>query len=325
MVTRIIDANFNRVREALRVVEDIIRFYDNANRKFAYEIRDFRHSFTLSYIKYFGRYAISFRNTKTDIGKTNPSSPAKNIKDILLRNFFRVEEGLRCIEEFSRISNPLSTKHWQKLRFSIYEIEQKVVSEIPEKNIPNRFNGIYFSGISTRNLESTLKEFTDEKLSILIFEPCGSDSEMVRNLKKIKTLFEKKLILIVNRFDIALAADIDGIHLEPGSLKTDIVRRFMPGKIIGMTLSKEQKLKKSDEKRINYVACDWLSEKNKLLTDCKKNIKLYIAAILYSRQKIDKTIKNAVDGVIIKCCKTDETEILGIKKMLGELNNGKKT
>ncbi len=269
MIMRIIDANFNRVREALRVIEDILRFYD-ANRHLASIIREFRHSFTMSYISYFGRYAGIFRDVRADTGKTNPPSPAENIREILVRNFFRIEEGLRCIEECSRISNPKSTKCWQKLRFSIYEIEQKVMAEIPDRTIPHPFTGVYLSGISPEYVRVLLNELTDEELSMIIIEPCGQDNEFVRNLEKLKSYFEKKLILTAKRFDMALAADIDGVHLEYGSLKCNIVRKFMPGKIIGMTLTEEQKLKKSDESSINYIASDWASKKYKPLTESKK-------------------------------------------------------
>ncbi|MCM8816375.1 MAG: thiamine phosphate synthase [Candidatus Omnitrophica bacterium] len=323
-VPRIIDANFNRIREALRVIEDIIRFCDCKGIDFVDKIRKLRHSFTYSYIRYFGTYPNTFRDVTTDPGKTNPPTPAENIKEILMRNFFRVEEGLRSIEECSRISIPESTECWQKFRFSVYDIEQKIMSLIPDKGISAPFVGIYFSGILSRSMEPILKELENEKLSIFIFEPFYPDSKTVKMLTGIKRLLDQRLILIANRFDIAVAADIDGVHLEYGSLKADIVRRFMPGKIIGMTLKNGQELKKRYENKINYVAFELKQTGYEPLTDLKRNIKLYAAALLNPRQRVEKTTNSLLDGVIIKCCEINRNGILKVKELIKQFN-GKKT
>lgn len=316
-VLRIIDANFNRAREGMRVIEDILRFSDMP--EFSTQLRQIRHSFTVLYLKCFGDVPAEFRDARHDIGKNNKPGPVLTEKEILRRNFFRIEESLRCIEECSMIANPASTQYWQKLRFDIYEIEQTVNSRIPDRKIPHPFIGVYLLSFSDRCPKSFISYLADKRISMIIVEPGVSDDKSVKVLKKLKKLFNEKLILTVNRFDIALASDIDGVHLEQGSLHSGIVRKFLPGKIIGMTLRKNQRIKNCDRNNINYVARENLLENQELLTNSKKNIKLYNAAILYSHQKFEKKLPNGTDGVIIKCCEAKMEEITKIEKIIQEI------
>ncbi|HPP66371.1 MAG TPA: hypothetical protein PKX05_00470, partial [bacterium] len=153
---RIIDANFNRVREGLRVIEDILRFSSSGNN-FQAQLREIRHLFTFSYIKYFGSIPITKRNILEDIGKNNPPYRAKTSKEIVLRNFLRIEEGIRSIEECSAVVCPQSTHIWQELRFKIYAIEKRVQSILPEKEIPAFFIGIMLSGFDIKRLATVIE------------------------------------------------------------------------------------------------------------------------------------------------------------------------
>ncbi len=86
-VLRIIDANFNRAKEGLRVVEDILRFLlqeDTLRRR----VRTLRHSLdSLAKNKLF-KEAIKHRNSQKDPGKDFDRLEAKrkNYKEILYIN-----------------------------------------------------------------------------------------------------------------------------------------------------------------------------------------------------------------------------------------------
>ncbi|MCM8822622.1 MAG: thiamine phosphate synthase [Candidatus Omnitrophica bacterium] len=299
-ILRIIDANFNRVREAIRVVEDILRFSETS-AQLTSKLREIRHFLTSSYIKHFGFSAIVFRNVRKDPGKNNAPHPALDVRQIMIRNFLRAEEGLRCIEECSRIAKPSSTESWQKLRFAIYQIEQQALIEIPDRTIHTPFLAVYAAETMVELIHKTAIKLETKKTFIMIIPPAAERTDnFVRTLRRLRKIDERTILLVQDRPDIALAAGIDGVHLEYGSISACDARRILPGKIIGITLKKNQKLRISEEKTVNYIACEDISKIKQLLTKRRKNIKLYAAAILNSCREIEKAIRSGIDGAIIK-------------------------
>lgn len=127
---RLIDANFNRAKEGLRVCEDIMRFiYDDA--EFAKAFKKLRHdcskillNFPISY-----RALLATRNTKGDVGKASTIHEKKkpNLKDLLTSNMKRAEESLRVLEEASKIVALTQSRKFQSLRFELYELEKRTL------------------------------------------------------------------------------------------------------------------------------------------------------------------------------------------------------
>ncbi|MCM8825406.1 MAG: thiamine phosphate synthase [Candidatus Omnitrophica bacterium] len=309
---KIIDANFNRVREALRVIEDILRF-SKTDTELALKLREIRHAFTSSYIKYFGSLAIVSRNVKNDPGKENKPYTAKNIRQIVVRNFLRAEEGLRSIEECSIITSPSSTKAWQKLRFAIYQIEQQTLIKMPEISIQRPF----FAICALPSQAECISTMALKHQIIMIVTPVGRIDNLVRTLKMIKKRNEKIILIVQDRPDIALAGAADGVHLEYGSISACDARKILPGRIIGITLGKNQKkLSISIKKAVDYIACKNISQVKRLLTKKEENGKLYTAIILNSCREIEKAIKCGTDGVIIGLNDVHDPKIGEIQKII---------
>jgi len=130
---RIIDVNFNRVKEGLRVCEDILRFqYDDnilthAFKRLRHDCSQVLLEFPVSY-----RRLIEARNSADDVGKKSVILEKKKPKwrDLLISNMKRSEEALRVLEEASKIISPASSRQFQKLRFKLYELEQKTLKRI---------------------------------------------------------------------------------------------------------------------------------------------------------------------------------------------------
>ncbi|MDP2922758.1 MAG: thiamine-phosphate pyrophosphorylase [Candidatus Omnitrophota bacterium] len=127
---RILDANFNRSKEGLRVIEDIFRFVleDDALRK---KIRKVRHSLDGISKKKIFREAILDRNSKKDLGSKVDvlEIKRKNASDILYINFQRVKESLRVMEEFFKIISSREIRYLKKLRYDIYSLEKESFSK----------------------------------------------------------------------------------------------------------------------------------------------------------------------------------------------------
>ncbi|MFO8052771.1 MAG: thiamine-phosphate pyrophosphorylase [Candidatus Omnitrophota bacterium] len=128
----IIDANFNRCKEGLRVVEDIFRFTakDDKLRK---KIRNQRHNLVKIIAPALIQKAIVQRNSKKDLGKKLDSLENKrdNLSDILYANLQRTKESLRVLEEFSKIIDKKNTAKIKNLRYAIYDLEKEIILKWP--------------------------------------------------------------------------------------------------------------------------------------------------------------------------------------------------
>ena len=130
-VFRVIDANFNRCKEGLRVVEDIFRFIlkENSLRR---TLRQLRHSLdeiapeTL-------KAAILTRNPEKDPGKKcdHLEMKRKDVNSLLYINLQRVKESLRVLEEFFKLIIPRRVSKIKKIRYQIYELEKKILKKWP--------------------------------------------------------------------------------------------------------------------------------------------------------------------------------------------------
>lgn len=127
---RVIDANLNRAKEGLRVIEDIFRFIlnDNALRLRA---RSIRHALDTLAQESIGKKAIARRNSKRDIGRFVDRLEIKrtNYADILYSNLQRTKESLRVLEEFFKLIAPAKVMVVKKMRYAMYELERSVLGK----------------------------------------------------------------------------------------------------------------------------------------------------------------------------------------------------
>jgi thiamine-phosphate pyrophosphorylase len=128
----IIDANFNRCKEGLRVVEDIFRFAfkDDHLRK---KTRNYRHKLVKLVEPVLIKAAIIERDSMQDLGKKLDSLENKRdgLFDTLYRNLQRAKESLRVLEEFSKITDKKNTAKLKNLRYEIYDLEKEIILKWP--------------------------------------------------------------------------------------------------------------------------------------------------------------------------------------------------
>ncbi len=124
---RIIDANYNRAKEALRVAEDIARFYFEDPR-LTTQFKKTRHDLTQSLLGLGLSYRslVEARDSAKDVGARSLIHDKKNPnwKDLFISNLKRGQEAARVLEELSKMARPQKTKSFQKIRFRLYELEK---------------------------------------------------------------------------------------------------------------------------------------------------------------------------------------------------------
>jgi len=133
-ILRVLDANFNRLREGLRVVEEIFRLVKDRPGP-ARKIKTLRHRLTRceTALTGMGGKLISGRDSKRDPGR----SPAydrvktrvgkKTLGDLYRANFKRCQEAARVLEEFAGLIKPGLVKTLKEIRFNLYDLEKQFV------------------------------------------------------------------------------------------------------------------------------------------------------------------------------------------------------
>ncbi|WP_181881735.1 thiamine-phosphate pyrophosphorylase [Helicobacter sp. MIT 14-3879] len=118
---RILDANLNRIREGIRVIEDIAR-YILENKELSIRLKNIRHLCRIDkdFIE-----LIRNRDIKKDILKQSTISEQNrdNIKSIAIANFKRSQESARVLEEMLKIESNTLSEQFKKIRYELYDIE----------------------------------------------------------------------------------------------------------------------------------------------------------------------------------------------------------
>jgi len=131
---RILDANFNRAKEGLRVCEEIARFHLR-QAQITKKLRFLRHRLTVI-LKNSGinqAELFSSRDSEKDLGRNfKGCTPRKSFRGIFMANAQRVKESLRVLEEFLKTTKKSSSQDIQKLRFIFYDLEKKAVEQYPD-------------------------------------------------------------------------------------------------------------------------------------------------------------------------------------------------
>ena len=117
---RLIDANLNRLREGIRVVEDIFRYVYN-DKQTALKLKELRHLSRLNnYIE-----LLETRDVKNDVLRSSIKSEQNrtDLQSILIANFKRAQESSRVLEEFCKLLSVEDSETFKYIRYELYNLE----------------------------------------------------------------------------------------------------------------------------------------------------------------------------------------------------------
>ncbi|GAI85629.1 unnamed protein product, partial [marine sediment metagenome] len=155
----IIDANFNRAREAIRVVEEFCRFAANSS-SLTERAKRLRHELCAAVGKLDAGRLISSRDTLGDVGVGAPAPELlarTNLKDCFTAGCKRLTEALRTLAETTRTLDSSVAEAIEKLRYAAYTLEKDIVlfSDTTEK-----FKRVGLYVIITSNLPADVISLT---------------------------------------------------------------------------------------------------------------------------------------------------------------------
>lgn len=260
---RIIDANYNRAREALRVMEEYCRFGLN-HSGLSGRAKQLRHILCAALSKLDTFALLCSRDTAGDVGrelKVEGQIRRQTIEDCFTAAAKRASEALRTLAESVQTINPEIAAVMEKLRFEIYALEKDAVlasyaktkfekvrlyvlinvgPHTPDTDVVN------LAGICAENgadcLQLRAKNLTDARLLIL----AESFAAVCR---------QNSVVSIINdRTDIAILAGADGVHLGQNEIPVHKARQLARTPlIIGVSTHNTDELNKAIADGCDYV------------------------------------------------------------------------
>ena len=133
---RILDANINRGREGLRVVEDVVRFVLN-DADLASQIKTIRHEVTslVRQLSLDELELLSARDSEGDVGinlKCASEDLRTDLAQIATANIRRSQEAMRVLEELSKLYGADVALRFKRLRFQLYGLEKGILPKLIE-------------------------------------------------------------------------------------------------------------------------------------------------------------------------------------------------
>ncbi len=124
---RTCDANLNRFKEGIRVVEDILRY--EFNSPLAKELKELRHIKVPNYEE-----IIKYRDSLNDILKSSTKSELKrnSLKDIIISNLKRAQESSRVLEEIYKLIDINTSEEFKTARYKLYNLEKEILELIQD-------------------------------------------------------------------------------------------------------------------------------------------------------------------------------------------------
>lgn len=254
---RIVDANLNRALEALRVVEDTLRFALELEGLVA-EVRSLRRELgrTLSPLQ---RRLLTVRDVSGDVGIEKKGAPRhRNIRELFFANSSRVKEALRVLEEYMRFTDAKSSRRIAKLRYRFYEIERSAISALlPQNRLAEALLYVIVSSKAPKGAVETAYLAARGGADIIqLREKNLPDAEVIGIARKIRKNCDASgtLFIVNDRPDIAACVGADGVHLGQNDMPVRDARRVVGSDvIIGISVHSATQAREAQREGADYL------------------------------------------------------------------------
>jgi thiamine-phosphate pyrophosphorylase len=258
---RILDANANRAREALRVLEDHCRFALN-DALLSGQFKQFRHDLAQALGLISASLLLSSRDTLHDVG--TPISTAEewqrtSATAVVQANAKRLQESLRSLEEHGKMLSVEFAQRIEKLRYHSYTLERAVVQggAARQRLADARLCLLATDALCKHSLVGTVKEaILGGAQLIQLREKNVDDRTLLARAREVRQLTRSAgaLFIVNDRPDIARLADADGVHLGQDDLPIQEARRILgPDAILGISTHSLEQLRQAVLEGADYI------------------------------------------------------------------------
>jgi thiamine-phosphate pyrophosphorylase len=258
---RIFDAAANRAGEAVRVVEDYVRFAldDALLTRFCKEIR---HELKEALGQVSALDRLRARDTPGDVGtslSTEGELRRENLFDVAAANVRRLQESLRSLEEFGKLVDPRLATACERLRYRSYTLHQIMARTVDARarlegarsyvlvdgrESPEAFERLVSAVIAGG---ANVVQLRDKRLD---------DRTLLERAARLRRLTQEAgVVFIMNdRPDLAVAAAADGVHVGQEEIPVRDARRLVgPHRLVGVSTHSIEQVRRAVLEGADYL------------------------------------------------------------------------
>jgi len=252
-IYRILDANLDRAREGLRIIEEWCRFGLN-NSQWSGECKQMRQELGFWHTQEF-RMA---RDTPGDPGTelTHPKEEQRNsIEQILQANLCRVQEALRVIEEYGKLYKPEIGAAAKKMRYQVYSLESNLLSYHRHQQLKESY--LYLVTSPAPDLLERVEAALQGGLTLVQYREKEAEDRvrLAMAYKLCKLCHAYGALFIVNdRVDLANAVNADGVHLGQQDIPIALARQILgTQKLVGKSTTNPEEMQRAIAEGADYI------------------------------------------------------------------------
>ncbi len=256
-VGQVLDANANRAREALRVMEEVARFVVRDAALVA-ELKAVRHALASALPAGLER----FRDVAGDAGTavhTSREFQRDGVHGVAIAAGKRLGEAMRSLEEFGKLMPGVDVVALKQLRYRGYRCEQRLLTMLGWSAGRRQWR---MCVLLTRSLcklpwDTVLREAMQAGADcVQVREKDAGDSELLSHVRTVVSaarLHGGVSVVVNDRPDIAVLAGADGVHVGQGDLPCDAVRLLVgSGLCVGVTTSNVEEARRARDAGADY-------------------------------------------------------------------------
>ena len=241
---RIVDANLNRAREGLRVLEDVARF-SLGRQDLCARIKEVRHavSHALADSRVDAARLLASRDTPGDVGTSVTTTTEANrsgLGGVATAAAKRTQEALRSCEEAAKVLG-LDSGAFERARYETYELERLLVLAMGAWHNRRQFalcvliTQALCSGRDWRDVAAEAARGGADCIQLREKPGEGLDDGalLARAREFVQIAHSHNAAAFINdRADIALLSGADGVHLGQSDLPIAAVRELVGTRLL---------------------------------------------------------------------------------------------
>lgn len=252
-VYRILDANLDRAREGLRIVEEWCRFGLN-NPSHTEQLKHLRQTLA----QWHTAELRLCRDTPGDPGTaiTHPQEAERtSVTAVLQANFCRVQEALRALEEYGKLYRSDLAAGAKSMRYQVYTLESEILGGHRLQRL--RQGLTYLVTSPSDRLLPVVEAALQGGIALVQYRDKDTEDHLRLKLaQQLKDLCHRygALFLVNDRVDIALAVDADGVHLGQTDLPIATARQLLGSqRIIGRSTTNPDEMERAIAEGADYI------------------------------------------------------------------------
>lgn len=264
-ILRILDANYNRAVEGLRTLEEETRFRQNSTL-WQGQFKKLRHQLAEALGHLSAEELLKARWAEGDVGPDNtlPSEQQRqSLNDIRQAAASRIQQSLRCLEEFSKPISPAGAEAFSRIRYQAYDLLGKYLLSLAQSGKVAWNEAKLYLLVDLRRKGSELgdhvKRLADCGADVIQIREKNVDDRMLLDCCSLvaEALREMPTRIVVNdRVDIALLSQADAVHVGQEDLSPETIRKLAGQNVaVGISTHNQAQVIAAEQSHADYIGC----------------------------------------------------------------------